>query len=329
MARKKTVRKKKQRSKKGIALKTHLKRISAWLFLLILIIVASGFFAHQFILHKRAKTPSAARFHIQKQPLVKIPTYEIYPKNEILPSKPKDRPKDIISDNLPKVAIIIDDLGYDKNIAEKFMGLDAVLTYSFLPFSPFQKNIENRVREKGFDTMLHLPMEPIEYPKVDPGPGALITTMSPDQLIDQLNKDLDAVPFIKGVNNHMGSRMTTQSAQMHQIMSVLKKRGLFFIDSRTALKTACKPSARLLQVPFAQRDVFIDHIQQPDFIRKQIKQMVIVAQRHGEAIGIAHPHILTYKILREELPGLKEKVRLVPASELVHIIDASAKWCSP
>jgi polysaccharide deacetylase 2 family uncharacterized protein YibQ len=142
--------------------------------------------------------------------------------------------------------------------------------------------------------------------------------MSPDQLIGQLEKNLDSVPFIKGVNNHMGSKMTTVSTQLYQIFSILKKRGLFFVDSRTTPHTLCKPSARLLQIPFAERDVFIDHIPDHDFICKQLDQLILVAYSHGEAVGIAHPHTTTYEVFREVLPDLKKRVRFVPASMIVH-----------
>ena len=125
--------------------------------------------------------------------------------------------------------------------------------------------------------------------------------------------------MFKGVNNHMGSKMTASSTQIYQIFSILKKRNLFFIDRRTTSESLCKPSARLLQLPFAQRDVFIDHFQKTDFIRKQIKLLIRIADKHGEAIGIAHPHIITYNILRELLPELQKKVQLVPASQLVRI----------
>ena len=150
-----------------------------------------------------------------------------------------------------------------------------------------------------------------------PGPGTLLTSMTADELIDQLEKNLDAVPNIKGVNNHMGSRMTAESSQMYQIFTILKKKGLFFIDSRTTNASLCKPSARLFQIPFAQRDVFLDHLQEPDFIRKQIKELIKIARRHGHAVGIGHAHAVTYKILRDMLPDLNNEVQLVPASEIV------------
>ena len=148
-----------------------------------------------------------------------------------------------------------------------------------------------------------------------------MTSMSADELINQLKKDLDAVPGIKGVNNHMGSKMTTVSDQIYQIFTVLKQRELFFIDSLTTLDSVCRPSARLFQIPFAQRDVFIDHNLDPDLIRRQILRLIQIAHIRGQAVGIAHPHMETYHVLSEMLPDLQKKVRLVPASEIVHPVS--------
>lgn len=169
--------------------------------------------------------------------------------------------------------------------------------------------------------MLHLPMEPLEYPSVDPGPGALLSSMSADDLIDQLRKNLSAVPGIKGVNNHMGSKLTAESGRLYQVFSILKQEGLFFIDSRSTAETVGRPSARLFQLPFAERDVFIDHVHDPDFMRTQIKELIEIARKNGEAIGIAHPSKMTLRILEEMLPMLKKEVQLVPASHVVHVIS--------
>lgn len=307
--------KRKQRkifSSKNKAKKTYLIKAIAGLSLLVLMVVVAGFLAHHILLRKQPVQPAP------KKQTFKIPVFEIYPKVDKVLRKPDYKPKPVPK-GLPKVAIIIDDIGYERRVAERFLSLDAVLTFSVFPNSPFQKRIIRKAHAKGFEIMLHLPMEPDEYPEVDPGPDALLTSMSPDELIDQLNKNLDAIPLIKGVNNHMGSKMTTESTRMYQIFSVLKKRGLFFVDSCTTPKSLCKPSARLLQIPFAERDVFLDHVQEPDFIRKQIKELIRVAEIHGTAIGIAHPHLVTYEVFREEFPELQKKVRLVPASSIVQI----------
>ncbi len=295
-------------------LKSQLLRSLAGISVLILLIVLAGVATHYLLLKKHLIGPKAKPAETQK------PQFEIYPEHESLPVAPPPKPKPGVAKELPKIAIIIDDVGYDPDIIEKFLGLDAALTFSVLPQNPFQRSIAKAAQAKGVDLMLHLPMEPNEYPLINPGPGALLTSMSPDELIYQLKLNLDAVPLIKGVNNHMGSKMTAVSTQMYQIFSILKKRNLFFIDSRTTVDTLCMPSARLFKVPFAQRDVFIDHIQEADFIRKQLHRLLHIAETRGEAIGIAHPHELTYNMLLEILPELKQRSILVPASQLVHII---------
>jgi len=325
MAKRKSTPKKppRRKSRKKKLFKSSLVKALGGLAILLVVVAVAGLLAYFLIPpEKPSKTdpPSKAVPKTQK-PLAKIPTFEIYPPKEIPPEKPliKKPPTDLRQ--LPLVAIIIDDLGYDKKIAKKLSQLNGGITFSILPHSPFQESIARLAHDNGLGTMLHLPMEPFEYPAVNPGPGTLLTTMTPDQLIRQLEKNLAAVPHIKGVNNHMGSKMTAESGQMYQIFSILKKRNLYFIDSRTSGKTLGKPSARLFQIPFAQRDVFIDHFQDPDFIRKQINELIRIAQRNGQAVGIGHPHTITYEILREMMPELEKKVKLVPASEIVHPVD--------
>lgn len=312
-----------RKSRKNKLFKSSLVKVLGGLAILLVVVAIAGLSAHFLIPpEKPSKTdlPSKAAPKTKK-PLAKIPTFEIYPPKEIPPEKPPIKKPPIDLKQLPLVAIIIDDLGYDKKIAKKLSQLNSGITFSILPHSPFQESIARLAHDNGSDTMLHLPMEPFEYPAVNPGPGTLLTTMTADQLIRQLEKNLAAVPYIKGVNNHMGSKMTAESGQMYQIFSILKKRNLYFIDSRTSSKTLCKPSARLFQIPFAQRDVFIDHFQDPDFIRKQINELIQIAQKNGQAVGIGHPHTITYEILREMMPELEKKVRLVPASEIVHPVD--------
>ncbi|MFC1886359.1 divergent polysaccharide deacetylase family protein [Thermodesulfobacteriota bacterium] len=325
----------KRKSSKGRGLqKTDLKRAVYGIIILFVLVIGAGFAVHYLFLPRKpppkklpvversSHKPTVVERPSHKSPVVerpkhKPPVYEIFPK-EKSPIVPKPvKPKSQKPSDLPKVAIIIDDMGYDRKLANRFLELDAVFTFSVLPHSPFQHTIAKAARKKGFETMLHLPMEPLEYPRANPGPGALLSSMTPDELIRQLEKNLSAVPFIKGVNNHMGSKMTANSTQLHQIFSVFKKKGVFFIDSRTTKDTLCKPSAHLFQVPFGERNVFLDHIPKPDYIRKQLNLLVRIAQHDGVAIGIAHPHTVTYNVLREMIPDLNKKVRLTPASQMV------------
>jgi polysaccharide deacetylase 2 family uncharacterized protein YibQ len=252
----------------------------------------------------------------EKPPASKAPAAESDALQASLPPAPPELPP---LKKPPRVAIIIDDLGYDRHLAEKLIDLNAALTVAILPHSPHQESIARLAHDRGLEVMLHLPMEPAEYPEVNPGPGVLLTAMGPDEILQVLEEDLAAVPHVQGVNNHMGSKLTAHSEQIYQVFSVLKRRGLFFIDSRTTNESVCRSSARLFQIPFAQRDVFLDHIHDAAFIRKQLRELVRIARLKGEAVGIAHPHRLTYTILKEELPALRQQVEIVPASRLVRV----------
>lgn len=221
--------------------------------------------------------------------------------------------------HLPRVAIIIDDFGYDLEIANRFMEMGGVLTCSVLPHSPHGRQIAILAKRKGHEVMLHQPMEPNEYPAVDPGPGALLAGMSPDERIRRLNANIDLIPGLSGVNNHMGSKLTTLSDEMNQVFTVLKQRGLFFVDSRTTAASITQSSARLFKVPYAERDVFLDHVRTASEVRAQLEHLVAIAEVHGRAIGIGHPYEVTYQVLKSAMPWLQSRVRLSPASELVEV----------
>jgi hypothetical protein len=273
-------------------------------------------------------------------PAAKIPVFEIYPGEKQPPPSPLTDTGDAApapsppaapgdsavlppppAGGQPRIAIIIDDIGYDRKIANRLITTDPALTLSLLPKSPFRNEIAAAAREAGLEVMLHLPMEPEEYPHVDPGPGVLLTGMAPDALIGQLEADIADIPYITGVNNHMGSKLTTESAQLYQIFSVLKKKNLFFIDSRTTESSLCRASAKKLQLPFAERDVFLDNTLSEADITRQINHLADIAVRHGKAIGIGHPHPETCRVLADQLPLVKQRVQLVPVSMLVTITD--------
>ncbi len=219
-------------------------------------------------------------------------------------------------DKVPQIAIIIDDIGYDRKVAMALCDLHPNITFSVLPFAPFGRSLSERLHKKGSQLMLHLPMEPLEYPEINPGPGAILSSMPPDVLLAQLKKNIRNIPHIRGVNNHMGSRLTTHANQVNQIFTILKKENLFFIDSRTAPKSQCKASARLLKLKFAQRDVFLDNLQDNEYIAGQFRELIRVAKKHGAAIGIGHPYKATLETLSQELPKIKNRIKIVRASEL-------------
>ena len=287
-----------------------------------MLVVAVGFLAHRLLLRKTPVStyPPPVSQDTSDTTVASIPPFEIYPEDEQLHKPPSPVIKKPVPGASPRVAIIVDDLGYDRRIAKKFLDLDSALTFSILPHTPHTRSIARAVHARNKEIMLHLPMEPLEYPRINPGPGALLTSMSPDELIAELKKNLAAVPGIKGVNNHMGSKMTAESNQIYQIFTILKQQDLYFVDSRSTAKTVCRPSARLFQLPFAERDVFIDHNQSPKFIRNQLQSLIRIAKKNGQAVGIIHPSKTSLTILKEMLPMLEKEVELVPVSQLVHVV---------
>jgi polysaccharide deacetylase 2 family uncharacterized protein YibQ len=270
-------------------------------------------------LSKATADPIASNYRVT----FKVPPYEIYPTQGPAQEPTRFEPKINLPDTNPKVAIVIDDVGYDKKMAYRFLNLGVELSFSLLPHSPFQKEITEALFAKGFDVMLHLPMEPHEYTTFDPGMDVLLTPMRPDAFVGQLIGNLDAVSHIKGVNNHMGSKMTENMDLMLLIFSVLKERGLFFLDSRTTRKSICNKAADQLGLRFVQRDIFLDHIPTREFILSQVDALVEKATAQGLAIGIAHPYEITFQTLNDILPALTQKVDIVPISTIVEAANPS------
>ncbi len=218
---------------------------------------------------------------------------------------------------LPVVAIVIDDLGYHKQLALDFIELEAPLTLSFLPQAPFSGELVRQADQKGKETMLHLPMEPKEFPLVDPGPMALLNRMSNEEIKNILEKDLEAFPQVAGVNNHMGSRFTEDRDKMTLVLTMIKKRNLFFLDSRTTPDSAVFPLASQLGVKAIQRDIFLDNNIELEAIRGQMELLIRLAQERGFAVACGHPYPQTLQIIKEKIPELQQKVRLVPLSRLL------------
>jgi polysaccharide deacetylase 2 family uncharacterized protein YibQ len=218
----------------------------------------------------------------------------------------------------PKIALVIDDLGGERLIARELLEWDLPLTFSILPFAPHAKIIAREAHRKGKEVILHVPMEPHGYPKIRPGEGVLLREMSEAKLLGQLSKDLEAVPYVKGVSNHMGSRLMEDPEKMKIIFSELKRRGLFFLDSRTTPQTVGLQVAQLVGLRAMERSLFIDHSLNGEDIKKKIEKLIQVSLSNGKAIGIGHPHPATIQSLKEMIPKMKEKgIELVPLSAVM------------
>jgi len=218
----------------------------------------------------------------------------------------------------PKIALVIDDLGGERLIARELLEWDLPLTFSILPFTHYAKTIAREAHQKGKEVILHIPMEPHGYPKVKPGEGGLFEEMNEESLRQQLIKDIEAVPYIKGASNHMGSRLMEDPEKVKIILSELKRRKLYFLDSRTTPQTVGMNVAQGVGLKAMERSLFIDHSLNEEDIRQKIEKLITLSLSNGKAIGIGHPHASTIKSIKEMIPKIKEKgIELVPLSAVI------------
>lgn len=216
--------------------------------------------------------------------------------------------------NAAQVAIVIDDIGYritDKQV----LTIPGNITYAVLPQTPYGKDIAEAAKHRNHDVILHIPMESSQGKKL--GPGALTANMSEAAVKASLNASLQEIPFAVGINNHMGSHLTTLAEPMLWTMKFLKKHELLFLDSVTSSKTLGRTIAEQMGVPALSRHVFLDNQLSHQYIEGQFKQLIDRAKRQQVAIAIAHPHPETVAALTQLIPQLKQhNIDLVPLSAL-------------
>ncbi|MFH1033729.1 MAG: divergent polysaccharide deacetylase family protein [Pseudomonadota bacterium] len=217
----------------------------------------------------------------------------------------------------PRVALVIDDMGYQVEAARRLMALDLRLTLSILPLAPHAREIAEMARRQGVPVMAHLPMEPRTYPALNPGPGALLTSMDPETLARQTRQNLEHLPGAVGANNHMGSRFSEDPAALRPVLEVLRQQGLFFLDSVTSPRSQARDLARRMGLVNGQRDVFLDHDPTTGAITQQVLRLIRLAKTQGQAIAIGHPHATTIAVLTSMAPRLKQEVELVPVRQLL------------
>ncbi len=217
-----------------------------------------------------------------------------------------------------RFAIIIDDLGSDRAAAEAVFALGYPLTISVLPNHDHSADIAKEAHRRGFEVMLHLPMQSVanetpEAKELHPG-------MSAPEVAALVDHFLQDVPDAVGVNNHQCSQATADAALMDELMPVLRDRHLFYVDSRTTAATVAYDTAQDFGVRSAFRNVpFLDDVAEVAAVRRQLELALRGAREKGEAVAIGHPHPATLQALREILPQAQAQgVRLVLASDLVH-----------
>jgi polysaccharide deacetylase 2 family uncharacterized protein YibQ len=222
------------------------------------------------------------------------------------------------NDTRPRIVIIIDDMGMNRKHSRDVMELPGPMTLAFLPYADDLAEQTRLAREKGHELMVHVPMEPMKD-SLDSGPNTLRVDMTQEAFDAALQANLSAFDHFVGINNHMGSRMTQDRASMDRVMRVLKEKGYLFVDSRTINTSIADKAAEDSGVPYAVRDVFIDHEETYEFAEGALEELERQAKRKGYAIAIGHPKPNTISALKAWLPTLEEKgLSLVPVSAIIN-----------
>jgi polysaccharide deacetylase 2 family uncharacterized protein YibQ len=263
----------------------------------------------------QAKIPAVVPPEGKTAPVKEKPALPAKEKEKIVISKIEKIPVP-----LRQITIIIDDIGYDLGPVRELIKIDADITFAILPLCSHSKEAAEMLHNAGKETLLHLPMEPNSYPKEKPGNGALFTDMNDKELLYQLDKDLASVPFISGVNNHMGSKFMGDEEKLELIFGRLKKRNLFFIDSRTAANSKASIASGKVGLQWASRKIFLDNSRNYDEIYKKLVDIAhnTDAGDISPIIIIGHPYPETIRAIRNAASFLRQKgVLVVPASKLV------------
>lgn len=215
----------------------------------------------------------------------------------------------------PCLAIIIDDMGYNLARGQRALSLPADVTYAMLPFTDFGRQLATEAHAMGREVMLHIPMASAS-PLMTP--GELSPSSSRVMFARSLASAIADIPYIRGVNNHMGSELTQQDREMRWLMENIGSRGLFFVDSRTTELTVAATTATQEGVPNASRDVFLDHDTSEIEMSAAWQRVHQLAHQNGSAILIAHPYQETLDFLQTMLADrTDETVKIVPVSELI------------
>ncbi len=217
---------------------------------------------------------------------------------------------------LSRIAIVIDDLGHNSH-QQRFVELPGKVTLALMPHTPFVTDIAHHATAGGKEVIIHMPMQPGGH-QHEHDAGMIFAHADKDEVIQLMEQAFTQIPQAVGMNNHMGSELTSLAEPMEWVMEQLALRNLYFLDSRTTAATKAETVAKQYGLSVARRHIFLDNDPHPDAIAAAWNQLIQHAKKHGEAIAIAHPYSTTYEFLQQQLPELhKQGVELVFASQLV------------
>jgi polysaccharide deacetylase 2 family uncharacterized protein YibQ len=213
------------------------------------------------------------------------------------------------------IVLIIDDLGFEGQPLERVMALDPNVNMAVLPNGTRAEEFARRLHARGFEVLCHLPMQPRGHET--PGANAILASMTDAEIASTTRRNIEAIPYASGVNNHMGSLATADRRVMTSVIGAIPD-GMYFIDSRTGGTSVAATVAREMNVRTATRNVFLDDVATERGVHTQLEALATAAQKHGVAIAIGHPYPVTIRVLTAELPGLRERgFRFVRASTVV------------
>jgi len=217
------------------------------------------------------------------------------------------------------MALVIDDIGYDMTAVDTLLALNIPITFSVLPHCPYSAVSARRAHEAGHEVILHLPMEPLGYPDADPGEGALLVGMTRREILKTVESNLRSVPYISGVNNHMGSRFMEHEDKLIAIFSELKKRRLFFLDSLTSPTTKGRSAANTVAIDYITRDIFLDNSRNREDTFKALLKLLDMDNHWTTLVVIGHPYPSTLEALERALPYFAESdIETVPLSHIIN-----------
>lgn len=214
-----------------------------------------------------------------------------------------------------KLAIVIDDLGYRPDQDIQVLQMPSAISVAVLPETPDSRQTAIKAHQQGHEVLIHLPMVPLSKQPLEK--NTLHLTMSSAEIGHIIHQAVQNVPYAVGLNNHMGSAMTSNLPAMQKVMQQLEHYPLYFLDSMTTAKSQSSRAAIGTRVKVIKNRVFLDHDQNENAIRKQFALAVQLAQRNGSVIAIGHPHPTTIKVLQALLPMLPQNITLVRPSQLL------------
>jgi polysaccharide deacetylase 2 family uncharacterized protein YibQ len=217
----------------------------------------------------------------------------------------------------PRIAVIVDDLGDQREAFDVLREIRRPLTVAVLPARTQSASIARDAARAGMEVLLGLPMEPYRYPELDPGPGTLLMSMPPAEIQQVVGGHLERMAPVVGVMNRMGSRLTENRPRMRAVLEVLAARRLFLVDAYTSSQSVAFDEAREAGVRAARRQILVDHARGEAGDRARWDEVAPWAERRGEVVVVAHGDPLTVRLLKEYVPRWEARgLRLVPVSQL-------------